>query len=65
VLRASRSSRVTISTSPASRRLITLANSGLSFPTPLIFSEYTFTQPAALSCASCETRLWPSVLTLA
>jgi hypothetical protein len=27
--------------------------------------QYTFTQPAALSCASCETRLWPSVLTLA
>ena len=35
--RASRSSRVTISTSPASRHLTTLANSGRSVFTPLIF----------------------------
>ena len=49
---ASRSRRVTTSTSPVSSRLSSLASSGRSVFAPETFSAYTFAHPAARSSAS-------------
>jgi hypothetical protein len=61
VERASRSNRVTTSTSPGASLHNALANSARSVFAPDTFSLNTLTQPAARSSASCETRSWPLV----
>ena len=65
VERASRSRRVTTSTSPGSSRPITLASSGRSVLAPETFSLNTLAQPAAISSASCAARSWSRVETRA
>jgi hypothetical protein len=62
VERASRSSRVTITTSPASRTFRSFASSGRSARAPLIFSRKILAQPAPLSWPSWASSDCPSVL---
>src|SRR5262249_370357 len=62
---ARRSKRVTITTSPGSSRLISLASSARSVFAPETFSLNTLAQPSASSSASCEPRSWPLVETRA
>jgi len=63
--RAKRSRRVTISTSPGSSRLISLASSARSVFAPETFSLNTLATPAAINSATCAARSWPLVETRA
>ena len=63
--RASRSSRVMTSTSPSVRVSRAFFSSGRSDRAPLIVSLNTEPHPAALSCSSCASRVWPEVETRA
>ena len=65
VERARRSSRVTISTSPAPSEAMALRNWMRLVLAPLATSRNTFPAPAAFSAATCAATLWPSVETLA
>jgi hypothetical protein len=56
VERASRSSRVTISTSPAPRLAIALRSCDRLVLAPLATSRNTFPAPAAFSAATCAAR---------
>jgi hypothetical protein len=56
VLRASRSRRVTSSTSPGPRAASALPRAFLSVTTPLIFSEKTCVAPAWRSADCCASR---------
>src|SRR6516165_2305574 len=63
VERASRSSRVTISTSPLPSAAMALASCVRSDFAPLAFSANSLVQPASRSADSCAASDWPSVLT--
>jgi len=62
---ASRSSRVTISTSPGSSASITRRSCARSVLAPLATSRNTFLHPALVSWRTCASTLWPSVDTRA
>ena len=63
--RAKRSRRVTISTSPAWSEAIARFSCVRSVFAPEAVSLNTFSQPAAVSSATCAATLWPSVETRA
>ena len=62
-MRASRSSRVTISTSPAASAVSALRSCARSVCAPLATSRNTLSAPAPWSAATCAATLWPSVET--
>jgi hypothetical protein len=63
--RASRSSRVTINTSPAASVAIAFRSCARSVLAPLATSRNTFPAPAAFKAATCAATFWPSVDTRA
>jgi hypothetical protein len=63
--RARRSSRVTVSTSPASSWPSNRRSWAWSVFAPLATSRTTFLHPALVSWRTCASTLWPSVDTLA
>jgi NAD(P)-dependent dehydrogenase (short-subunit alcohol dehydrogenase family) len=65
VERASRSSRVTVTTSPGARVFSNRRNWARSVLAPLATPRNTFLHPALVSWRTCASTLWPSVDTCA